>query len=345
MKTLGIEAWMATQYHHQTNGQVERRIRTIKQVMRNFVNKRQNNWFPALPKIAAAINGAPHESLGMSPYQALYGRPYRVIPPLIHSNTKIPAADEIIANHEATRREVELALNHARFRQTVQAQKKRGPQHNWQPGQRVLIYGKAYNPPQGRSRKLQPRWFGPFSIIQYDPETQNYKLDLGNRYKRQKPWFHSSVLKLYHENDEDKFPSRKFTRPEPLIINKEEEWEVSEILDHRLQQNRHEFLVRWKGYPPEDDSWEPLENLEGATEMVGEWWTANGQEEEVPQISSHFIRQQWSPMSVSVQSMKLGEDPEGFWEPYSDEEYDSVEEEQDYFETQKYDGLLWHRED
>jgi len=38
MKSLGIQIWMATQYHHQTNGQVERRIRTLKQLIRNFVN-------------------------------------------------------------------------------------------------------------------------------------------------------------------------------------------------------------------------------------------------------------------------------------------------------------------
>jgi len=43
MKSLGIPVWMATQYHHQTNSQVERRIRTLKQLMRNFVNPRQNN--------------------------------------------------------------------------------------------------------------------------------------------------------------------------------------------------------------------------------------------------------------------------------------------------------------
>jgi len=66
MKSLGIQVWMATQYHHQTNGQVERRIRTLKQLMRNFVNPRQNNWSGALPAIAAAMNGAPHESLGIA---------------------------------------------------------------------------------------------------------------------------------------------------------------------------------------------------------------------------------------------------------------------------------------
>jgi len=58
---------MATQYYHPTNGQVERRMRTLKEMMRNFVNKRQNNWSPALPPIAAAMNGAPHDFLHTSP--------------------------------------------------------------------------------------------------------------------------------------------------------------------------------------------------------------------------------------------------------------------------------------
>ena len=96
MKSLGIQVWMATQYHHQTNGQVERRIRTLKPIMRNFVNKRQNNWSGTLPTIAAAMNEAPHDSLGISPYQALYGRPWKIFNPVQRSASKIPAVDEIL---------------------------------------------------------------------------------------------------------------------------------------------------------------------------------------------------------------------------------------------------------
>jgi len=43
MKSVGIQVWMATKYHHQTNGQVEGSIHTLKQPMRNFVNSRHNN--------------------------------------------------------------------------------------------------------------------------------------------------------------------------------------------------------------------------------------------------------------------------------------------------------------
>ena len=77
LKSFGIQVWMATQDHHQTNGQVERRIHTLKQLMRNFVNPRQNNWSGALPAIAAALNGAPDESLGISPYHAHMDTPGR----------------------------------------------------------------------------------------------------------------------------------------------------------------------------------------------------------------------------------------------------------------------------
>jgi len=185
-------------------------------------------------------------------------------------------------------------------------------------------------------------------MSEYDAYTQNYKLDLGARNKRQKPWFHSSVLKLYQENDNDKFPSRTFSRPEPIFIESQEEWEVQQILDHRLQQNRHEFLIRWKDYPPEDDSWEPLENLKGSQEAIAEFWKENQMENEAPKISTHYIRRAWSPMTVSVSTPKSSEDIPEFWDPYSDGEYDSSGddnyEEETYFNPQNEDEMLWHQE-
>jgi len=150
MKSLGIQVWMATQYHHQTNGQVERRIRTLKQLIRNFVNPRQNNWSGALPAIAAAINGSPHESLGISPYHALYGRPWKIFNPVQRSASKVPAVDDILNVHEATRMEVDMARKHATFRQTVEADKRRKPlTEPFKNGSRVLVRGRPYTSSPG----------------------------------------------------------------------------------------------------------------------------------------------------------------------------------------------------
>ena len=209
MKSSGIQVWMATQYHHQTNGQVERWIRTLKQMMRNFVNKSQNNWSGALPDIAAAMNEAP-EFLCISPYQALYRRPWKIFNPFQRSASKIPAVDEILNNHEATRIEVDIARKHATFRQTVQADKRRKPLRQPFPnGSRVLVRGRPYTSSPGKSKKLEPRWLGPFTVAEHDPDTDNYKLTLPRRMDRQKPFFHVSSVKQHRENDPDRFASRR----------------------------------------------------------------------------------------------------------------------------------------
>lgn len=53
----------------------------------------------------------------------------------------------------------------------------------------------------------------------------------------------------------------------------EETFEVSHIVEEDYSNpNKRVFLIRWLGYTSENDSWEPLENLEpGAIEVVRKW--------------------------------------------------------------------------
>jgi len=179
MKSLGIPVWMATQYLYQMNSQVEGRIRTLKQPMRNVINPRQNNWSSALPAIAAAMNGTPNESLGISPYQALYACYWKIFSPVQRSASKVPAVDNISNTHEATRMEVDMARKHATFHKTVQADKRRKPPTEpFKNGGRVLVRGSPYTFSSGRSKKLETRWFGPFKVLKHLPDTDNYKLHL-----------------------------------------------------------------------------------------------------------------------------------------------------------------------
>jgi Chromo (CHRromatin Organisation MOdifier) domain len=50
-------------------------------------------------------------------------------------------------------------------------------------------------------------------------------------------------------------------------------YQVSHIVDEDLSRtNGRVFLIRWKGYGPDFDSWEPIENfLPGALSAVNEW--------------------------------------------------------------------------
>jgi hypothetical protein len=68
------------------------------------------------------------------------------------------------------------------------------------------------------------------------------------------------------------FPDRPapLTRPEPAGTddNGAPTWEVQRILDHRKQRKRNQYLVLWKGYPLSEATWEPIEHLNGALELL-----------------------------------------------------------------------------
>ena len=48
------------------------------------------------------------------------------------------------------------------------------------------------------------------------------------------------------------------------MVEGEPEFNVKEILQVQKTRNQFKWLVKWKGYGREDNTWEPLDNLKGA---------------------------------------------------------------------------------
>ena len=74
---LGTKINMCTAYHPQTDGQSERMIHTIKDMLRVCVLDFKGNWDNHLPLIKFSYNNNYHASIGMPPYNTLYGQKYR----------------------------------------------------------------------------------------------------------------------------------------------------------------------------------------------------------------------------------------------------------------------------
>lgn len=86
-----------------------------------------------------------------------------------------------------------------------------------------------------------------------------YRLHLPQSMSHLWPVF--NVVKLLPA-PEDPIPRRRpHPSPPPVIVEEAEEYEVEEILDSRLIHGRLKFLIRWKGYGREHDSWESVEDV------------------------------------------------------------------------------------
>ena len=88
------------------------------------------------------------------------------------------------------------------------------------------------------------------------------------------PVVNISRVQLYKPQVE----GQKKTPPKPVIIEGEEEFEIEKILNKRMIRGKKKFLVRWKGYTVEEDTWENRENLENAKELVKEFERIYGEE-------------------------------------------------------------------
>ncbi|GKF42271.1 putative reverse transcriptase domain-containing protein, partial [Tanacetum coccineum] len=68
---------MSTTYHPQTNGQSERTIQTLEDMLRACVIYFGNGWDRYLPLIEFSYNNSYHTSIKVAPFDALYGRKCR----------------------------------------------------------------------------------------------------------------------------------------------------------------------------------------------------------------------------------------------------------------------------
>ncbi|WMV24530.1 hypothetical protein MTR67_017915 [Solanum verrucosum] len=73
-KGLGSNVNLSTAFHPQTDGQEERTIQTLEDMLRACVFDLKGNWDDHLPLIEFAYNKSYHFSIQMAPYETLYGR-------------------------------------------------------------------------------------------------------------------------------------------------------------------------------------------------------------------------------------------------------------------------------
>ena len=81
--------------------------------------------------------------------------------------------------------------------------------------------------------------------------------------------FHACLLSPFKETE---LHGTNKTRPPPDLIQGNEEFEIEAILTHRTYKNREtRYLIKWKGYDPSENTWEPESNLSNAEEELNDY--------------------------------------------------------------------------
>jgi hypothetical protein len=125
------------------------------------------------------------------------------------------------------------------------------------------------------------------------------------------PWFATDKLKAYESRDSTyPPPSTKASTQE-----QEEEYEVDKILEFDSERNR--YLVRWVGYPEENNQWELAANLCNAQKKVAEYWNDRGEDTPIFDAFRKAVKLK-SKKRTEVHSQMIKYIPENYFHPEDD---------------------------
>ncbi len=265
-KLLGVKQCLSTAYHPQSDGQTERMNRILEDMLRHYVNPRGTDWGEFIPAVEFAVNSAWQESVRSTPFFLNYGRHPRG--PAGHRvQSGVPHARELRIRLQEAQKDAKACLHAAQSRQKAHAEKRRADL-TFQVGDQVLLSTQHARLSIAGCKKLLPKWIGPFPVVERINEVA-YRLQLPPNLK----WhgvFHVSLLKPYRAGGTVQPP------PFPEVIEGEVEYVVEGILKHRVvgqgKQANKQYLVKWEGYGPEHNSWEPEAHLLRCEEALKEYW-------------------------------------------------------------------------
>nr|GEV38175.1 putative reverse transcriptase domain-containing protein [Tanacetum cinerariifolium] len=200
-KALGTQLDLSTAYHPKTDGQSERTIQTLEDMLRACVIDFGSSWDKHLPLVEFSYNNSYHSSIKAVPFEALYGRKCSQF-----VGMRLGKASSLSRKFEVGDK-VMLKVS---------------------PWRGVIRLGKR--------GKLTPRFIGPFKVIERIGPVA-YKLKLPDKLRGIHDTFHVSNLKRYFVNDDVVIPLDEVQLDDKLHFV-EEPVEIMDREVKRLKQSR-----------------------------------------------------------------------------------------------------------
>ncbi|GJW86737.1 putative reverse transcriptase domain-containing protein [Tanacetum coccineum] len=255
-KALGTSLDMSTAYHPQTDGQSERTIQTLEDMLRACVIDFGNGWVKHLPLVEFSYNNSYHASIKAAPFEALYGRKCRSPVCWAEVGEVQLTGPEIVQETTEKIIQVKQRMQAARDRQKSYADLKRKPME-FEVGDKVMLKVSPWKGVVrfGKRGKLNPRFVGPFKVIKRVGDVA-YKLELPEELSRVHNTFHVSNLKKCHADEPLAVPLDGLHFDDKLQFV-EEPIEITDREVKRLKRSRIPLVkVRWNSKRGPEFTWE-----------------------------------------------------------------------------------------
>lgn len=250
---LEIEQRFSIPHRPQAMGKVERMNQEVMRHLRvlTMQHKANSNWGRYIPLVQRIINATPNRVTGLAPAKLLYGDAIDLSRQLLtlpeEEGRELVYADYLEELIHAQRTYNRLALESQQRHVKAYLEKSPPNPTEYNVGDYVLVSYAERAP-----TKLHPPWRGPKIIVAVRGNTY----DCEDILTLERSEFDVSRLKLYKHDSA--------IAAEEIATWDEQTFLVDEILAHRgspKKRTQMQFKVRWQGYGPEHDTWEPYTSV------------------------------------------------------------------------------------
>ncbi|KAJ9541664.1 hypothetical protein OSB04_028170 [Centaurea solstitialis] len=292
----GTELHFSTAYHPQTDGQSERTIQTLEDMLRACVLDFGGSWDTYLPLAEFSYNNSYHSSIGMPPFEMLYGRRCRTPICWGEVGQRVLGSTEVVQRTTEDIQRIRERLRTAQSRQKSYADRRRSDLE-FQVGDRVLL---KVSPWKGVIRfrkrgKLGPRYIGPFTVLARVGKVA-YRLELPAVLGQIHSTFHVSQLRKCLADESAHIPLDDIQVDESLNYV---ERPVA-VIDRKVKRLRRREIgivkVQWQHRKGSEWTWEPEAEMR-------EHYPDYREREREAGLEGKSERKSVSPESVSIASI------------------------------------------
>jgi len=183
----------------------------------------------------------------------------------IRRKGKVESATAFIEKIKKVYEEAEAALRKMQEKMKRYADRGRKEMEEWRRGDWMLLSTKDLVFKERLSKKLMERYVGPYAIEE---------VVLSNAVKLRLP----SLMRIHLVVNvsrivryKEQIKGQKKEEGKPVEVEGVEEWEVEKILNKKKMRGVEKYLIRWKGFTAEGDTWERKENLKNTEELIKEF--------------------------------------------------------------------------